>query len=132
MIARRQLLITGAATGFGLLAGKAVGAEPYPQRPVKIIVAGLAGVPFDLLARAIADKLSVNLKQTCLVEDRPGAAGNLGAEAVARLPADGHTLLISLSTTFTVNPSLYKNLPFDPHADFKFLTLGASSANYLV
>jgi tripartite-type tricarboxylate transporter receptor subunit TctC len=132
MIARRQLLITGAAASFGLLAGRAVGAEPYPPGSVKIIVAGLAGVPFDLLARAIADKLSISLKQTCLVEDRPGAAGNLGAEAVVRSAADGHTLLISLSTTFTVNPSLYDKLPFDPNADFRFLTLGASSANYLV
>jgi tripartite-type tricarboxylate transporter receptor subunit TctC len=132
MIARRQLLITGAATGFALLAGRTAGAEPYPHSPVKIIVAGLAGVPFDLLARAIADKLSISLKQTCLVEDRPGAAGNLGAEAVVRSAPDGHTLLISLSTTFTVNPSLYDRLPFDPNADFRFLTLGASGANYLV
>jgi tripartite-type tricarboxylate transporter receptor subunit TctC len=131
MIARRQLLITGAATGLGLLAGT-VGSEPYPQRPIKIIVAGLAGVPFDLLARAVAEKLSISLKQTCVVEDRPGAAGNLAAEAVVRLAPDGHTLLISLSTMFTVNPSLYKNLPFDSKADFRFLTLGASAANYLV
>jgi len=132
MIARRQLLMAGAATGFGLLARQAVGAETYPQRPVKIIVAGLAGVPFDLLARAVADKLSTSLKQTCLIEDRPGAAGNLGAEVVVRSAPDGHTLLISLSTTFTVNPSLYNKLPFDPSADFRFLTLGASGANYLV
>jgi tripartite-type tricarboxylate transporter receptor subunit TctC len=65
-----------------------------PQRPVKIIVAGLPGVPFDLLARALADKLSVSLKQTFIVETRPGAAGNLGAEAVARSAPDGYTLLI--------------------------------------
>ena len=104
----------------------------FPQHPVKIVVAGLAGVPFDLMARARRRKLSVRLKQTCLVEDRPGAAGNLGAEAVARSAADGHTLLISLNTTFTVNPSLYKKLPFDPNADFRFLTIAASGANYLV
>src|ERR1043166_8022345 len=116
MIARRQLLMAGAATGFGLLARQAVGAETYPQRPVKIIVAGLAGVPFDLLARAVADKLSTSLKQTCLIEDRPGAAGNLGAEVVVRSAPDGHTLLISLSTTFTVNPSLYNKLPSAPSA----------------
>jgi tripartite-type tricarboxylate transporter receptor subunit TctC len=108
-----------------------VRAAVYPQRSVKIVVAGLPGVPFDLLARAVADKLSARFGQSFIVEDRPGAAGNLGAEAVARSAADGYTALISLSTTFTVNPSLYKNLPFDP-ADFRFLTLGASSANYLV
>jgi tripartite-type tricarboxylate transporter receptor subunit TctC len=132
MIARRQLLLTGVAAGCGLLTGRTAWAQPYPQHPVKIVVAGMAGVPFDLIARALAEKLSVRLKQTCLVEDRPGAAGNLGAEAVARLEPDGHTLLISLNTTFTVNPSLYKTLPFDPNADFRFLTITASGANYLV
>lgn len=133
MISRRHMLITGAAAACcSLVAGRRVWAQSYPQRPVKIIVAGLPGVPFDLLGRALADKLSARLKQTFIVEDRPGAAGNLGAETVARSAPDGHTLLISLSTTFTVNPSLYKKLPFDPTADFKFLTLGASSANMLV
>src|ERR1041385_6032697 len=132
MIARRQLLLTSAAAGSGLLTGRTAWAQSFPRHPVKIVVAGLAGVPFDLIARAIAEKLSSRLKQTCLVEDRPGAAGNLGAEAVARSEADGHTLLISLNTTFTVNPSLYKTLPFDPNADFRFLTITASGANYLV
>lgn len=131
MIARRQLLISGAAAGCALLGSRAALAQPFPQRPIKIVVAGLAGVPFDLVARAVADKLTVSLKQTCVVEDRPGAAGNLGAEAVARSAPDGHTLLISLNTTFTVNPSLYKKLPFDP-SDFSFLTVAASDANYLV
>ena len=132
MFTRRRLLISGAAAGCTLLDQRAAKAQSFPQRPVKIIVAGLAGVPFDLLARAVADKLSVSLKETCLVEDRPGAAGNLGAETVARAAPDGHTMLISLSTTFTVNPSLYKSLPFDPNADFRFLSLSASGANYLV
>jgi tripartite-type tricarboxylate transporter receptor subunit TctC len=132
MFTRRRLLISGAAAGCTLLDGRAAKAQSFPQRPVKIIVAGLAGVPFDLLARAVADKLSVSLKETCLVEDRPGAAGNLGAETVARAAPDGHTILISLSTTFTVNPSLYKSLPFDPNVDFRFLSLAASGANYLV
>jgi len=133
MIARRQFLISGAAAGCVLLGNRAAAlAQPFPQRPIKIVVAGLAGVPFDLVARAVADKLTVSLKQTCVVEDRPGAAGNLGAEAVARSTPDGHTLLISLNTTFTVNPSLYKKVPFDPNADFSFLTVAASDANYLV
>lgn len=134
MIARRQLLISSAAAAAGCtLLGRTVArAQSFPQRPVKIVVAGLAGVPFDLLARAVADKLSGSLKETCIVEDRPGAAGNLGAETVARAAPDGHTLLISLSTTFTVNPSLYNKLPFDPNADFRFLSLAASGANYLV
>ncbi len=131
MITRRSLLLAAAATGGALAPMRAVRAAVYPRRSVKIVVAGLPGVPFDLLARAVADKLSARLGQSFIVEDRPGAAGNLGAEAVARSAADGYTALVALSTTFTVNPSLYKNLPFDP-ADFRFLTLGASSANFLV
>jgi tripartite-type tricarboxylate transporter receptor subunit TctC len=129
MITRRSLL-TGA--GCTILGSNGLCAGTFPQRPLKIIVSGLPGVPFDLLARAIADKLSVHLKQTVVVENRPGAAGNLGAEAVARSAPDGHTLLVSLSTTFTVNPSLYKKLQFDPDADFRFLTLAGSGANFLV
>lgn len=132
MIARRHFITTGAAAYCSLIAARPLSAQSYPQRPIKIIVAGLPGVPFDILARAVADKLSANLKQPVIVEDRPGAAGNLGAEAVARSAADGYTLLIALSTTFTVNPSLYRKLPFDPNADFKFLTLSASGANMLV
>ena len=132
MITRRSLLMATAATGCTLALTRTPWAQPYPLRPVKIIVAGLPGVPFDLLARALADKLSASLGQPVIVENRPGAAGNLGAEAVARSAPDGHTLLISLSTTFTVNPSLYKRLPFDPEAGFRFLTLSASSHNMLV
>lgn len=132
MITKRTFLRATVAAG-GMLAGaSARRAQSYPERPVKIVVAGLPGVPFDLLARAIADKLSASLKQTFVVENRPGAAGNLGAEAVARSAPDGHTALIALETTFSVNPSLYKNLPFDPSADFRFLTLAASSPTMLV
>ena len=84
------------------------------------------------MARAIADKLSTSLKQTFIVETRPGAAGNVGAEFVAKAPADGHTLLMALDTTFTVNPSLYKKPPFDPLADFSFISIAASGSNMLV
>jgi hypothetical protein len=111
------------------LAARPLSAQSYPQHPIKIVVAGLPGVPFDILARALADKLSASLKQPVIVENRPGAAGNLGAEAVVRSAHDGYMLLIAPSTTFSVNPSLYKKLPFDPRADFRFLTLGASGAS---
>jgi tripartite-type tricarboxylate transporter receptor subunit TctC len=107
-------------------------ADVYPHRTVKIIVAGVAGNPFDLVARALADKLSVSLKQTFLVETRPGAAGNLGAEFVAKAAPDGYTLLIALGTTFTVNPSLYKKLPYDPERDLRPVTIAAKASTMLV
>jgi tripartite-type tricarboxylate transporter receptor subunit TctC len=130
MLSRRLFLSGMAGASFGL-ASRAT-AQSYPQRPVKIITAGLPGTPFDLVARAIADKLSTSLKQTFIVETRPGAAGNVGAEFVANAPADGHTLLMALDTTFTVNPSLYKKPPFDPLADFTFISIAASGSNILV
>lgn len=131
MMSRRLFLSGAAGAGFGLAASSAL-AQSYPQRSVRIITAGLPGTPFDLVARAIADKLSTSLKQTFIVETRPGAAGNVGAEFVAKAPADGHTLLMALDTTFTVNPSLYKKPPFDPLADFRFIAIAASGSNMLV
>ena len=119
MMSRRLFLSGVAGASLGLSAPSAATAQVYPQRPVKIITAGIPGTPFDLVARALADQLSLNLKQTFLVETRPGAAGNVGAEFVAKAPADGYTLLSALGTTFTVNPSLYKKPPFDPLADFQ-------------
>ena len=132
MMSRRLFLSGVAGASLGLSAPSAAIAQVYPQRPVKIITAGIPGTPFDLVARALADQLSPNLKQTFLVETRPGAAGNVGAEFVAKAPADGYTLLSALGTTFTVNPSLYKKPPFDPLADFRFIAIMAATGNTLV
>jgi tripartite-type tricarboxylate transporter receptor subunit TctC len=127
------LFLSGVAgASLGLSASSAAATQLYPQRPVKIITAGLAGTPFDLIARALAEQLSPNLKQTFLVETRPGAGGNVGAEFVAKAPADGYTLLSALGTTFTVNPSLYKKPPFDPLRDFRFIAIMAATGNMLV
>ena len=93
-------------------------AESYPYRAVKIIVPFPPGGPLDTTARLLAEKLATSLKQPFIVENRPGAAGNLGTEAVARAPADGYTLLLVLDTPLTVNPSLYPKLGFDPVRDF--------------
>jgi tripartite-type tricarboxylate transporter receptor subunit TctC len=131
MLSRRQFISGVAGASYGLAAFGAA-AQSYPQRPVKIITAGLPGTPFDVVARAIADKLSPALKQTFVVEARPGAAGNMGAESVIKAPADGYTLLMALGTTFTVNPSLYRNPPFDPLADFRFIALTGSTSTTLV
>ena len=127
----RRLFLSGAAAASLARATPAV-AGRYPERLVKIIVAGLPGTPFDLLARAIADRLSPTLGQTFLVDPRPGAAGNVAAEFVAKSPADGYTLLAALGTTFTVNPSLYRKPPFDPLADFSFISIMATTATTLV
>ena len=91
----------------------AANAETYPSRAVKIVVPFPPGGPLDTTARLLAEKLATSLKQPFIVENRPGAAGNLGTDAVAKAPADGYTLLLVLDTPLTVNPSLYPKLGFN-------------------
>jgi tripartite-type tricarboxylate transporter receptor subunit TctC len=131
MLSRRLLLYVVAGASFGIPAA-ADASQPYPQRPVKIITAGIPGTTFDLVARALADQLSLRLKQIFLVEPRPGAAGNVGAEFVAKASPDGYTLIMALGTTFAVNPSLYRKPPFDPLADFTFIAITATTSTVLV
>ena len=126
----RRVFLSGAGASLGF-ATTAV-AQTFPERPIKIITAGIPGTTFDLVARAIADKLSPVLRQPILVESRPGAAGNLAAEFVAKVPADGYTLLMALGTVFTINPSLYKRPPFDPLSDFRYVAITSMTSTTLV
>ena len=107
-------------------------AQSYPNHIVKLIVSFVAGGPGDITARAIADKLSTSLKQPFVIENRPGAGGNLGTEVVARAAPDGYTLGMVLNTTLTVNPSLYRKLPFDPDNDIRPIAIVTTSGNMLV
>lgn len=132
MITKRLLLTTAAAACFGLVAAAPVSAQYYPQRPIRIIVDRPAGVPHDLLARALSDKLSASLKQTVIVDNRVGGGGNLAAEFVTRSAPDGYTLLVALDTTLTVNPTLYKNLSFNPQTGLRPVSIMATSTQMLV
>jgi tripartite-type tricarboxylate transporter receptor subunit TctC len=107
-------------------------AQTYPSRPIKIIVPFPAGGPLDIAARSVADKLSTSLKQNVIVENRAGAAGNLGSNLVAKAAPDGYTLLVVLNTTLTVNPSLYKTMPFDPLRDLRPISILTSNSQTLV
>jgi tripartite-type tricarboxylate transporter receptor subunit TctC len=126
MSARRHLLgITAALVAtrtapLGLLLAAAGGAQAqsFPARTVKIIVPQTPGGASDTLARIVGQRLAELWKQPVVIENRPGAGGNIGMEAVARSPADGHTLLMSYVGTHAINGSLYRNLPFDPERDF--------------
>jgi tripartite-type tricarboxylate transporter receptor subunit TctC len=97
-------------------------AQQYPAKPVRVIVSTVPG-PLDAYARIICDKMSTSLKQPFVIENRAGAGGNIAAELVAKAPADGYTLLFAIDTTFTVNPALYKRLPFDPAKDFAVVSV---------
>ncbi len=103
----------------------------YPQRPIKLLVGASPGGTTDTLARAIAVEMSASLRQPVLVVNRPGAGGNLAADAVAKSQPDGYTLLVSF-TSHTINATLYPNLPFDPYADFTPITMIATVPSLLV
>ena len=101
-------------------------AQSYPERPVKMITGGPPGTPSDVLTRAITSRLSVDLAQSFIVENRPGANYNIASEAVAKSAPDGYTLL-STAVVHTINPSLYANQPFDPIKDFAPITMVADA-----
>ncbi|MBI3373603.1 MAG: tripartite tricarboxylate transporter substrate binding protein [Betaproteobacteria bacterium] len=96
--------------------------QQYPVKPVRVIVSTVPG-PLDTFARMVCDKIAASLKQPLVIENRAGAGGNIATELVAKSPADGYTLLFAIDTTFTVNPSVYKTLPFDPAKDFATISV---------
>ncbi len=106
-------------------------AADYPTRPIKLLVGASAGGTTDTMARAIAEPLSAAFGQPVLVENRPGAGGNIAAEAVARAVPDGYTLLVSF-TSHTINATLYPKLPFDPVADFSAVAMISTVPSLLV
>lgn len=112
----RRLILTGA---IGLAAG-AASAQPaarFPERPVRMVVPFAPGGSTDIFARLVAAKMSEDLGQQIVVDNKPGAGGNIGAEAVARSAPDGYTLLVGTPGPLTINPNLMKSMPYDPARD---------------
>jgi len=126
----RALALLAFAWGAALPSSFA-GAEPYPSRPIRLVVGYAAGGATDVMARLMAQKLSEALGQPVIVENRPGAAGSIAAEVVATSAPDGHTIFMSTIAN-TINPSLYPNLPFDFARDFAPVSLVAAVPNVLV
>ena len=110
-------LISAVVLAPGLAHGPAV-AQDYPTRPIRLIVPYAAGTSTDLIGRQLAEKLSDALSQRVIVENKAGAGGSLGTAAAARSEPDGYTLVLGTGQTHAVNVSLYKNLAYDPVADF--------------
>ena len=111
------------------MAGEAAEAQPYPVRPIRFIVPSPPGGSPDILARIVSQKLSEQLKQQVVVDNRSGASGIIGVELVARAAPDGYTLLLVTSTTFGSLPALKENLPYDVEKDFIALSRIAWVAN---
>ena len=112
--------------------GDALAQAAWPAKPVKIVVPFAPGGTTDLLARAMATELSKAFPQPVIVDNRAGAGGNLGADVVAKSPADSYTLLMGTVGTHGINKSLYSKMPYDPQKDFAPITLVAGVPNVMV
>jgi tripartite-type tricarboxylate transporter receptor subunit TctC len=119
------------AVVLAILSGAHAFAQSYPARPVRVVVPFAAGGAVDTVARALGQKLVEAWKQPMLVDNRPGAGGNIAADHVARAPGDGYTLLIT-THGFAISPGLYRKLPFDAARDFAPVTQLTSSFVVLV
>ena len=104
----------------------------YPQRPVKVVVAFTAGGTTDILARLVAQQLTEKFKQPFVIDNKPGAGGNLGTEIVVKAPADGYTLIVNSVGPMAVNASLYGKLPYNPQTDLIPIVQIADVPNVLV
>ncbi len=129
---RRVALGALGSLALGLAAMPALAQTAWPSKPVRIVVPFAPGGTTDILARAVAPELSKAFGQPFVVENRAGAGGNVGADIVAKAPADGYTLLMGTVGTHGINKSLYTKLPYDPQKDFAPVTLVAGVPNVMV
>jgi tripartite-type tricarboxylate transporter receptor subunit TctC len=124
-------LCRSAALALALVTHSAL-AQTYPSQTVRLINPFPPGGPLDLLGRVLSERLTASLGKPVIVENKPGASGNIAAEAVARAAPDGHTVLLTLYSIVTTNPHLYARLPFDPLKDFAPITALAGSDSVLI
>ena len=118
------------ATGARAQAPSTGSGPAYPTKAIRIVVPFPAGGTSDILSRAVGQKLTEEWKQPVIIDNRPGAGANIGAEIVVKSPPDGYTLLAA-STIHTINPSLYRKLAYDPVKDFTPITLIAATSQVL-
>src|SRR6478672_1742009 len=121
-----------AATAALIPAAAHAADAPYPVKPIRVIVPFAAGGSTDILIRTVGQKLSEQLQQQLLIDNRGGAGGAIGAELAAKAPPDGYTIMATTSGVVVVNPSLYKKLSYDPLNDFAPIAIIASLPNMLV
>jgi tripartite-type tricarboxylate transporter receptor subunit TctC len=122
-LVRRTVLLAGLAACFALPGGMASAADAFPSRTVTLVVPFAAGGSTDLIARIIAEKMTEDLGQTVIVENKAGAGGNIGADAVAKADPDGYTILMGTIATHALNPAVMKQMPYDPVKDFAPVSL---------
>ena len=129
---RRTAALAGAVLAVaGVVAAAPALAQGFPAKPVRVVIGAPPGGGTDILGRTIAPKLAEAIGQQVVIDNRPGAATNIGAELVAKAPPDGHTLLMA-STPHVINASLFPSLPFDPVKDFTPIMLMATVQTVLI
>jgi tripartite-type tricarboxylate transporter receptor subunit TctC len=114
------------ATAALLVAAVTVNAQDYPTRPIKLVVPFPPAGGTDILSRVVAQKLGENTKWTVVIDNRPGAGGNIGVDATAKAPPDGYTLVMGQTSNLAINPALFKDLPYDPVKDLAPIVLVGS------
>jgi tripartite-type tricarboxylate transporter receptor subunit TctC len=124
----RRLLVLLVLCGTASVAA----AQSWPSRPLRLVAPYAAGGPIDISARLLAAKLQDSLGQPVVVENRPGAGGNIGVDLIAKGPADGYNLVMSAIATLAINPTLYPSLPYDPLKDLRHVTLLVQVPNVLI
>ncbi|UUX95446.1 tripartite tricarboxylate transporter substrate binding protein [Aquabacterium sp. J223] len=130
--ARRRLSFAALAA-LGLPAPSVFAQQAaWPSKPVRIVVPSSPGGGTDVFGRILAQALTEQLKQTFLVENKPGASGNIGADLVAKAEPDGYTLLVASNSSLGINPSLYRTLPFDPEKDLAAVSRGVMAPMVVV
>ncbi len=128
----RKIIGVLAALGAVLSLPLPAGAEDFPTRPIRMVIAFPAGGPTDFVGRLIAEKMKAVLGQPVIIENKPGANGTLGAEAVVKSDPDGHTLFLSTVGAVAVSPHIYPNMPYDPLRDFAPVAEVVSNTTMLV
>jgi tripartite-type tricarboxylate transporter receptor subunit TctC len=124
--------IRSALIGAAFCAAQAAGAQDWPTKPVRMVVTFPPGGPSEIVTRMVNERLQGVLKQPFIVENRVGASGNVGADAVAKSAPDGHVFGITTDTLFTVNPLVFGKMPFDPWNDIVPVTLLGSISQMMV
>jgi tripartite-type tricarboxylate transporter receptor subunit TctC len=129
---RKSCAVLAAALLIAMGAQVQAQTAPYPNKPVRVVVAFTAGGTTDMIARSVGQQLADKLKQSFVIDNKPGGGGNIGTEFVVRAPADGYTLIVNTVGPMTVNPTLYKKLPYNPLTDLVPVVMIADVPNVLV
>ena len=128
----RSAAILGCVASTLMFSATAATAGEYPDRPIRLLVPGAAGGGMDVVARLVANTIGESLKQAVVVENKPGAAGNIAVNQLAKSPPDGYTIVLGQTSQLAINPSLYGNLPYDVFKDFIPVVLLADAPNVVV